>query len=54
MTNLLTVAAKVFSNTLIVCCKNVSSFCNAKATHIFAAKTINVFAIFHDRNFNVR
>ena len=24
-------------------CKNVSSFCFAKATHIFAAKNINVY-----------
>ena len=34
------------------CCKNVSSICNAKATHIFS-KNINVFAIFQDRNINV-
>ena len=26
--------------------KNVSSFCNAKANHIFSAKNINAFAIF--------
>ena len=25
----------------------------AKATHIFSAKNINVFAIFQDRNFNI-
>ena len=38
----------------------MSSFCNAKATHIFSAKNINVFAkninvfaIFQDRNFNL-
>ena len=31
----------------------MSSFCNAKATHILSAKNINVFAIFQDRNFNV-
>ena len=31
------------------CCKNM----NAKATHIFPAKNINVLAIFQDRNFNV-
>ena len=37
MTNLLTVVAEVFSNTLIFfLLKNVSSFCNAKATHISA------------------
>ena len=29
MTNSLTVIAKVFSNTLIFCCKNVSGFCSA-------------------------
>ena len=55
MTNSLTIVANVFSNTLLFCCKNVSSFCicNAKATHIFFNKNINVFAIFQDRNFNV-
>ena len=43
MTNYLTVVAKLFSNTLIFLSKNVSSFCNAKATHIFfSAKNINV------------
>ena len=26
---------------------------NAKATHIFLAKNINVFSIFQDRNFNI-
>ena len=31
----------------------MSSFCNAKATHIFTAKNINVFAIFQNRNFNI-
>ena len=54
MANSLTVVAKVFSYTLIFCCKNVSSFCNAKATHIFAAnKNINAFAIFQDKNIKV-
>ena len=28
----------VFSNTLIFCCKNMSSLCNAKTTHIFFSK----------------
>ena len=41
MINSLTIVAKVFSNTLIFCCKNVSSFCNANAYHIFLAKDIN-------------
>ena len=50
MTNWLTVLAKIFSNTFIFLLKNVSSFCNAKATHIFSAKNINVLAIFQDRN----
>ena len=31
-------------------CKNMHCF---KATHIFSAKYINVFAIFQDRNFNI-
>ena len=35
MMHSLTVVAKVFSNTLIFCCKNVSSFWNAKATCMF-------------------
>ena len=53
MTNLLTVVAKVFSNTLIFLLqKCLYSFCNAKATHAFSVKNINVFAIFQDRNFN--
>ena len=54
MTNSLTVVAKVFSNTLIFLLQNVSNFCNGKTTHIFPAKNINVFAIFQDRNFNVK
>ena len=53
MTNSLTVVAKLFSNTLIFLLQNVRSFCNAKATHIFSAKYINVFAIFQDKIFNV-
>ena len=54
MTNVLSVLAEVFSYTLIFLLqKNVSSFCNAKATQIFSAKNINVFAIFQDRNFNI-
>ena len=55
MTNSLTVVSKIFSKTfdLIFCSKKVSSFSNAKATHIFPAKNINVFAIFQDRSFNV-
>ena len=31
----------------------MSSFCNAKATHIFSAKIINVFARFQDKKFNI-
>ena len=31
----------------------MSSFCNAKASNIFLAKNINIFAKFQDRNFNV-
>ena len=32
---------------------NVNSFCkNAKATHIFSAKNISVYAIFNDQSFN--
>ena len=48
MTIFLTVVAKAFSNTLMIC-----TFFQQKATHIFSAKNINVFAIFQDRNFNV-
>ena len=46
MTNWLTVVAKVFSNTL----RFLLQKCEI---HIFSAKTINVFAILQDRNFNV-
>ena len=35
----------------IFCWKNVSSFCTAKATHIFSAKNFSIFA-YHDVNFN--
>ena len=42
MTSLLTVVAKVFSITWIFLLQKC-----AKATHIFSAKYINVFAIFH-------
>ena len=45
---LLTVVAKVFSNTLIFLLKKCD-----KATHIFSAKNINVLAIFQDRNFSI-
>ena len=48
MINMFTVVAKVFSDTLIFLLQK------CEATHIFfSAKTINVFAIFQDRNFNV-
>ena len=40
----------IFKYVVIFACKNVSSFCNH---NIFSAKTINVFAIFQDRNFNI-
>ena len=52
MTNSLTVVTKVFSYTLIFLLQKCE-FCNAKATHIFSPKNINVSAIFKDRNFNV-
>ena len=48
MTNPFTVLAKVFLSTLIFLLQKY-----AKATNIFAAKNISVFAIFQDRNFNV-
>ena len=32
--------------------KNVSSFCSAKATHIFSAKKFQHICISHDLNFN--
>ena len=44
MTNVLSVVAKVFSNTLIFCCKNVSS--NAKATHIFFNEKMSMYLHF--------
>ena len=48
MTNLLTVVAKVFSNTLVFLLQK------CEATNIFfSAKNINVFVLFQDRNFNV-
>ena len=54
MTKSLTVVVKVFSNTSIFCCRNVSSFCDVKATAIFFfSKNINIFAIFQERIFNV-
>ena len=46
MTNLLTVVANVVSNTFDIFAAN------AKATHIFSAKNINVFATFQERNFD--
>ena len=52
MTNSLTVVVKYFQIHQYFCCKNVGSFFNAKATHIFSVKNINVFARFHNRNFN--
>ena len=51
MTNSLTVVAKVFLNTLIFLLQK----CEAKATHIFfQQKNINVFAIFQDRDFDIK
>ena len=53
MTNSISVVVKVFSDTLIFfAAKMWVAF--AKATHIFSAKNINVFAIFQDWNCNVR
>ena len=49
MTNLLTVVAKVFSNTLIFLLQNIQ----CKSYSHFFSKNINVFAIFQDGNFNV-
>ena len=37
----------------VVAAKNVSSFYNVKATHIFSPKHINVFALFQGRLFNI-
>ena len=42
----LTVLADSIHNILIFCWKNVSSFCTAKATHIFSAKNFSVF-VYH-------
>ena len=53
MTNSLTLLTKVFSSTLIFLLQNVSSFSNAKATQTFAAKNIDVFDIFQEKNFNI-
>ena len=39
----LTVLVSKISNSQVFCCKNVSSFCNAKATHIFFSKNISVY-----------
>ena len=41
---LLTVLADSIYNILIFLLKNVSSFCTAKATHIFSAKNFSIFA----------
>ena len=46
---MLTVVAKVFSDTLIVFAAKMW----VKATHIFSAKNIYVFSIFQDRNLKV-
>ena len=52
MINSLNVVTNVFSNTLIFLLQKCEQLCTAKATHnFFAAKHINVFAMFHDRNF---
>ena len=40
----LTVLADSIYNILIFFAKNVSSFCPAKATHIFTAKNFSIFA----------
>ena len=48
MTNLLTVVAKVFLNTLIFKYRK-----NVKSYPHFSAKIINVSTIFQDRNFNI-
>ena len=49
MTNSFTFVAEVFSNTLTFLLQK----CNAKATHNFNKKNINVFSIFQDSYFNV-
>ena len=58
MTNLLTVVAKVFLNTLIdhsFAAKMWVAFAmHVKATHIFSEENINVFVLFQDTNFIVK
>ena len=49
----LTVLADKIHNILIFFAeKNVSSFCTAKATHIFSAKNFSIFALSLNVNFN--
>ena len=52
MVKILTVLVSTISNSLVFLLKTVSSLANAKATHIFSAKNISVFATFNDQNFN--
>ena len=44
MVIMLTVLADSIYNILVFFAKNVSSFCTAKATHIFSAKNFSIFA----------
>ena len=56
MTNSITVVANAFSNTLKVLPQKCGQLlqCNSYIHIFFHQKNINVFAIFQDRNFNVK
>ena len=48
-----TVVAKYFQTHKYFCCKNVSSFCDAKATHNFFSKKYQCICNISERNLNV-
>ena len=52
MVKMLTVLVRTISNSQVFVLKNVSSFANAKATHIFFSKNISIYAIYNDQSFN--
>ena len=50
---MLTVLVSIISNSQVFLLKkNVSSFANAKAAHMFFSKNIRIHAIFKDQSFN--
>ena len=53
MVKILTVLLSTITNSQVFLLKKMGvAFANAKATHIFSAKNISIYAMFNDQSFN--